>query len=211
MFGVIPLSSVGLKSWGTECWVQTFCSSGQNLGSFKLPSDYRLLCWGWSLWWHCVPASSTLFDVCVCMCVCVCLFPFASCIVIAQPAFRFFFRGKNFVYRNTVSMGGGEFRILLNHSLEPQETSLLVQFSSVQSLSRVQLFVTPWIARRQVSLSITNSRSSLKLMSIESVMPSSHLILCHPLLLLPPVPPSMRVFSNESTLHMGGQSIGVSF
>ena len=76
------------------------------------------------------------------------------------------------------------------------------QFSSVQSLSCVQLFVTPWIAARQASLSITNSRSSLKLTSIESVMPSSHLILCCPLLLLPPIPPSIRVFSNESTLHM---------
>ena len=76
------------------------------------------------------------------------------------------------------------------------------QFSSVQLLSRVQLFVTPWIAARQASLSITNSRSSLKHMSNESVMPSSHLILCHPLLLLPPTPPSIRVFSNESTLHM---------
>ena len=76
------------------------------------------------------------------------------------------------------------------------------QFSSVQSLSHVRLFVTPWIAARQASLSITNSRSSLRLTSIESVMPSSHLILCRPLLLLPPIPPSIRVFSNESTLHM---------
>ena len=76
------------------------------------------------------------------------------------------------------------------------------QFSSVQSLSRVRLFATPWIAARQASLSITNSRSSPKLMSIESVMPSSHLILRSPLLLLPPIPPSIRVFSNESTLHM---------
>ena len=75
-------------------------------------------------------------------------------------------------------------------------------FSSVQSLSRVQLFATPWIAARQASLSITNSQSSPKLMSIELVMPSSHLILCCPLLLLPPIPPSIRVFSNESTLHM---------
>ena len=76
------------------------------------------------------------------------------------------------------------------------------QFSSVQSLSRVRLFATPWIAARQASLSITNSRSSLRLTSIESVMPSSHLILCRPLLLMPPIPPSIRVFSNESTLHM---------
>ena len=78
----------------------------------------------------------------------------------------------------------------------------LLQFSSVQWLSRVRLFATPWIAARQASLSITNSQSALRLMSIESVMPSSHLILCHPLLLLPPIPPSIRVFSNESTLRM---------
>ena len=77
-----------------------------------------------------------------------------------------------------------------------------IQFSSVQSLSRVRLFVTPWIAAHQASLSIPNSQSSLKLMSIKSVMPSSHLILCRPLLLLSPIPPSIRVFSNESTLHM---------
>ena len=77
-----------------------------------------------------------------------------------------------------------------------------VQFSSVQSLSRVQLFVTPWIAARQASLSITNSRSSLKLTSIESVMPPSHLILCHPLFLLTPISPSIIVFSNESTFCM---------
>ena len=77
-----------------------------------------------------------------------------------------------------------------------------VQFSSVQSLSRLWLFATPWIAPRQASLSITNSQSSLKLTSIEFVMPSSHLILCRPLLLLPPIPPSIRVFSNESILRM---------
>ena len=74
--------------------------------------------------------------------------------------------------------------------------------SSVQSLSRVWLFATPWIAARQASLSITNSRSSLRLTSIELVMISSHLILCRPLLLLPLIPPSIRVFSNESTLGM---------
>ena len=79
---------------------------------------------------------------------------------------------------------------------------LLGVFSSVQSLSRVRLFATPWIAACQTSLSITISRSSLRLTSIKSVMPSSHLILCRPLLLLSPITPSIRVFSNESTLHM---------
>ena len=75
-------------------------------------------------------------------------------------------------------------------------------FSSVQLLSRVRLFVTLWIAAHQASLSITNSWSSPKLMYIELAMPSSHLILCRPLLLLPPIPPSIRVFSNESALRM---------
>ena len=79
---------------------------------------------------------------------------------------------------------------------------MVPQFSSVQSLSRVQLFATPWITACQGSLSITTSQSSLRLMSIESVMPSTHLILCCPLLLLSPIPPSIRVFSNESTLCM---------
>ena len=77
----------------------------------------------------------------------------------------------------------------------------LIQFSSVQLLSCFQLFVTPWNTAYQASLFI-NSRSLLRLMSIKSVMPSSHLILCHPLLLLPPIPPSIRVFSNEATLRM---------
>ena len=74
--------------------------------------------------------------------------------------------------------------------------------SSVQSLSHVRLFATPWTAARQASLSITNSRSLPKLMSIKSVMPPNHLILCRPLLLLPPIHPSIRVFSNESTLRV---------
>ena len=94
---------------------------------------------------------------------------------------------------------------------------LLSQFKCISSIQFSHsvvwpnsLFATPWIAAHQVSLSITNSRSSLKLTSIKLVMPSSHLILCHPLLLLPPIPPSIRVFSNESTLRMSGQSIGVS-
>jgi len=77
---------------------------------------------------------------------------------------------------------------------------LVWKFSSVQLLSHVQLFVTPWTAARQASLSITNSQSSLKLMSTESVMPSNHLILCHPLLLLPSIFPSIWVFSNESVI-----------
>ena len=76
-------------------------------------------------------------------------------------------------------------------------------FSSVQSLSRAQLFVTPWTAARQASLSITNSQSLPKPMSIESVMPSNHIILCRPLFLLPSILPSIRVFSNESAPRIG--------
>ena len=88
-------------------------------------------------------------------------------------------------------------------------------FSSIQSLSRVQLFATPWIAAQQASLSITKSRSLLKLMSTKSVMPSNHLILCCPLLLLPSIFPSIRVFSNELVLNIRGPkywnfSLGIS-
>ena len=91
--------------------------------------------------------------------------------------------------------------IWYNCLLEIESNKQINKISSVQSLSLVWLFATPWTAARQASLSITNSHSSLTLLSIKSVMPSSHLILCRPLLLLPPIPPSIRVFFNESTLH----------
>ena len=89
-------------------------------------------------------------------------------------------------------------------SVRPSLFTILFRcsISSVQSLNCVRLFATPWTAACQASLSITNSWSLLRLMSIKSVIPSSHLILCHPLFLLPPISPSIRVFSNESTLHM---------
>ena len=90
---------------------------------------------------------------------------------------------------------------------QPNVVGSSVQFSSVQSLSCVQLFETPWTAAHKTSLSITNSRSLLKLMSIESVMPSNHLILCHLLLLLHSIFPSIRVFSSESALHISWLSI----
>ena len=88
---------------------------------------------------------------------------------------------------------------LLGNSISP---SLSNSLSSVQLLSHVRLFATPWTAACQASLSITNSQSLLKLISIESVMPSNHLLLCQPLLLLPSIFPSIRVFSDESVLHM---------
>ena len=107
------------------------------------------------------------------------------------------------------------FHHLLHNWLMPRDTHWFhhqlnqsaIQFSSVQLLSHVWLFATPWIAACQASLSITNSRSSPKLMSIKSVMPSSHLILCRPLLLLPPIPPSIRVFSNESMCKAQGLAL----
>ena len=86
----------------------------------------------------------------------------------------------------------------------------ILQFSSVQSLSRVRLFATPWTAAPQASLSITNSWSSLRLTSIKSVMPSSHLNLCRPLLLLPPIPPSIKVFPMSQLFAWGGQSTAAS-
>ena len=98
-------------------------------------------------------------------------------------------------------------------SMEMKEVVFLIhrfQSSSIQSLSCIQLLATPWTAACQASLSITNYWSLLKLMSIESVMPSNHLIPCHPLLLPPSIFPSIRVFSNESVIARGGQSIGVS-
>ena len=97
-----------------------------------------------------------------------------------------------------VVLYSSKYLILLSYYFSPSSGHVI----SVQLLSRVRLFATPWITARQVSVSITNSRSSLKLTSIESVMPSSHLILCCPLYLLPPIPPSIRVFSSESTLRM---------
>ena len=91
---------------------------------------------------------------------------------------------------------------LSNYQLQIILLSILKHFSSVQLLSRVWLFATPWMEARQASLCITNSQSLLKPMSIKSVMTSNHLILCRPILLLPPIPPSIRVFSNKSALHI---------
>ena len=99
----------------------------------------------------------------------------------------------------------GWLSIMLNERSQTKKSRycmIPLTFSSVQLFTCVRLFATPWIATHQASLSITNSRSLPKLMSIKSVMPSSHLFLCRPLLLLPPIPPSIRVFSNESTLRM---------
>ena len=95
----------------------------------------------------------------------------------------------------------------LSRQTRKQIHAHLFLYQLIQSLIRVKLFSTPWTAARQASLSITKSQSLLKLMSIESVMPSSHLILCWPLFFLPPIPPSIRVFSNESTLRMRLQII----
>ena len=104
----------------------------------------------------------------------------------------------------TMDMGRGEERVRCMERVTWKLTVPCVkQISSVQSLSCVQLFATPWTAAHQASLSITNSRSLLKLISIKSVMPSNHLILCHPLFLPPSIFPIIRVFSNESALCIG--------
>ena len=102
------------------------------------------------------------------------------------------------------------FVLKLSCILEIRHFFHIFQFSSVQSLSCVRLFATPWAAARQASLSVTNSRSPPKLMSIKSVMPSSHLILCRPLLLLPSNFPSIRVFSISQLFTSGVQTVGVS-
>ena len=126
------------------------------------------------------------------------------------------------IYISLYHVLGSVFSALHNNSLSPSNTITTImisiepvrksnhQFISVQSLSRVRLSATPWIAARQASLSITNSQSSLKLTSIESVMPSSHLILCHPLLLLPPPLSASESFPMSQLFAWGGQSPGVS-
>ena len=139
------------------------------------------------------------------MCVCVCV-THQSCLthcISPGSSVRGNSPGKNTgVVAITFSRGSSWLRD------QTQVSSIAGRFFTIwatrsdQSLSRVRLFASPWIAARQASLSIINSRSSLRLTSIESVMPSSHLIVCRPLLLLPPIPPSIRVFSNESTLRM---------
>ena len=115
---------------------------------------------------------------------------FSACLVDSNLVHEFLFD-----FSFSVSLAQGDVKVTFGRQV------LWTRHQSVQSLSCVWLFVTPWITAHQTSLSINNSQSLLKLMSIESVMPSSHLILCCPLLLLPPIPPSIRVFSNESTLH----------
>ena len=104
--------------------------------------------------------------------------------------------------KNFLAEGITRPKVTISLTWEEKKKKPVLQFSSVQSLSHVRLFETPWIIALQASLSITNSWSSLKLTSIELVMPSRHLILCCPLFLLPPIPHGIRVFSNESTLRM---------
>ena len=121
--------------------------------------------------------------------------PFSSCLQ-SFPA------SVSFLTSQFFASGGPSIGASASASALPMSIQDWFPFSSVQSLSCVQLSATPWIAARQASLSITNSRSLPKIMSIKSVMPSSHLILCRPLHLLPPIPPSIRVFSNESIIRM---------
>ena len=111
------------------------------------------------------------------------------------------------------SLGENVYMVCMDESLccSPETiTALLIGYQSVQSLSLIQLFTTPWTSVCQASLSITNSWGLLKLVSIEWVLPSNYLVLCHPILLLPSVFPSITVFSTESVLRSGGQSVGAS-
>ena len=128
-------------------------------------------------------------------------------LIMQNPSlYNFRFRHGNLHYPKSIEPSGSIlkpfFSLHLAASSQLSATPLLKWISSVQLLSRVWLFGTPWNAACQASLSITNSQSLLKLVSIESVMPSNHLILCHPLLLVPSIFPSIRVFSNESVLHI---------
>ena len=116
---------------------------------------------------------------------------FSACLVDSNLVHEFLFD-----FSFSVSLAWGDMKVTFGRQV------LWTRHQSVQLLSCVWLFATPWITAHQASLSINNSQSLLRLMSIESVMPSGHLILCRPLLLLPPIPPSIRLFSNESTLRM---------
>ena len=140
---------------------------------------------------------------------------FSSCLPVHPPYFSFFLTGMSVSYSSVSPIMSGSMlskkstsnKYLLNWKtvIFAKKICLFIfenWFSSVQLLSRVRLFATPWIAAHKASLFITNSWSSPKPTSIELVMPSSHLIFCRPLFLLPPLPPSIRVFSNESTLCM---------
>ena len=132
-------------------------------------------------------AVAVSLNVCVCVCACVHALSHFSCVWHCNPT--------DWSLPGSAINGILQARIL-------EWVAIPFSISSVQSFSRVQLFATPWIAAHQASLSITNPQSLLKPMPIKLVMPSNHLIFCCPLLLLPPTPLSIRVFSNESTLHM---------
>ena len=145
------------------------------------------------------------------MCRTLCLCIWYSVDFFQQPSKGVFFYFPHFIddttrYREVISTSSHRTEINGGSGMEARMSSGILSpelnFSSVKSLSRVWLFATPWTAARQASLSITNSQSLLKLMSIESVMPSNHFILCDPLLLPPSIFPSIRVFSNESILHI---------
>ena len=127
------------------------------------------------------------------------IFPFLLCLSLFFPQL---FNTTRWIMKLFPNFGWASYQSVIHRSCwHIYSATGSVQFSSVQSLSRVRLFATPWITARQASLSITNSRSSLRLASIKSVMPSSHLILCRPLLLLPPIPPSISLFQWVNSSH----------
>ena len=146
----------------------------------------------------CVHLIFSRFNACVCAQLCLNFCNSMDCSLPGSSVHGIFLALK--VDYLPLSHGEKPLKMLRDEVIMSTEEEDII--SSVQSLSRVRLFATPWITARQASLSIANSQSSLRLIPIESVMPSSHLILCCSLLLLPPIPPSIRVFSNKSTLHM---------
>ena len=173
------------KAWGPSEVIRGPCGKGGCLASEDSRGDVGL-CWDVGCWFSFTGHLPNLY----------CFMPFILCSFVITAIRKPYAYSSYFLSLYLRSLLWRGFPHLLGRG------GHAVQFSSVQSLSRVRLFATPWTAACQASLSITNSRSLPKLMSIESVMPSGHLILCRPLLLLPTIPPSIRVFSNESTLCM---------
>ena len=158
---------------------------------YSKSSTYELSSWELSKMWTCVSTLECQLLCCTTLLLKVRTWSYRSCPTLCSP--------MDYSLWGSSVYGVLQARILQWAAMTSSRRSLYctVHFSSVQSLSRIRLFVTPWIAARQASLSITNSWILSKLMSIESVMSSNHLILCCPLLLLPPIPPSIRVFSDE--------------
>ena len=174
----------------TPLFLEVYALMSLLRGEASLTTEVRGSPFAWCISLHHNSNSLTLYVLLVCLFIVhltllECSFCFAHCCIPSLEQHLAY-------YRCSINMLKEQWTINIYR---------VIQFSSVQSLSHVRLFATLWIAARQASLSITNSRSSLRLTSIESVMPSSHLILCRPLFLLPPIPPSISLFQWVNSLH----------